>query len=170
MPSVMHNRFLGLPVYVWAVALAGGIVVGIYLRRRHMGTNAAVGGDSTGTDASGSDTSGTGDLTDFPQTGVAPAGGSAGFNEAPPPDWSVGPNANGHLDPAFAKLLRQQINKDVRNAERKEDRKKNKHAKPNPGGKNKKDPNTPKRTSTTHFPTTNHPVYPGGSPGGPPRR
>jgi hypothetical protein len=140
-----------LPVYVWAIAVAGGIVAGIYLRHRSaQGASAA--GDTSGTDAEGNDTSGQNtDATDLPDFGGT-TGGSAGFNEAPPPDWSVGPNANGHLDPAFAKLLRQQINKDVQRAEKNEDRNK----------KHKKHKKAPARPGGTR-------LYPGGNPNGPPR-
>lgn len=156
MPSVLHNRFLGLPVYVWAVALAGGIVAGIYLRHR-ASANAAGAGDSTGTDAMGNDTSGqASDSTNLPDFSGG-VGGSGGFNEAPPPDWSVGPNANGHLDPEMRKLIARQVAKDERRDERKEDRRENKR-KPKPGTGNQKDPHTPKRVATTHFPSTNHPL------------
>jgi len=157
-PSVLHNRILGLPVWVWGAALAGGIVAGIYLRHRASANAAGAASDTTGTDASGNDTSGqASDSTDLPDLGGSGvSGGSGGFNEAPPPDWSVGPNANGHLDPAMVKELRRDIRRDVRQAERDEDKKK-KHKKKNPSGGGH-----PARPGGTQ-------LYPGGSPSGPPR-
>jgi hypothetical protein len=163
MPTVLHNRILGIPVWVWGAALAGGIVAGIYLRRRSQ-ANAAVGGDTlpdVGTDAAGNDTSGVND-TGLPDSSFGPVGGSGGFNEAPPPDGSTGFNINGHLDPAIVAAINAQTDKRFKRDDKREDKKE--HHKRRPPHKSDNPNRSGGKSATTHFPT---PTVP--SPSGVPR-
>lgn len=156
-PPIAGKKIVGLPVWVWALAIGGGIIVGVYMRRRAAGTSAS---DTTATDASGSDMSGTasGDSANSPDFSGIDGSGGGGFNNAPPP---AAPPANARLDPAQAAELRKLLALEEAERNAKKNQKTRKRTKPKrppgggleafPGG----NPAGPPRVATTHFPQDN---------------
>lgn len=159
---LLKGKILGLPTYVWVAAIGGGIIVGIYLRRRAAnavsagGTTDATDGtlqDATGSDMSGTASGDTGLPSDFGGVGgAAPTGDSGGFSYAPGP---TRPPASDRIDPALLaeirKLEREQAEDNA------EDRKRKRSGTPHktqpPGTRPGTPPHTlnPPRTVTTHF-------------------
>lgn len=162
MPS-LHGKILGLPVWVWGVAIGGGIVAAIILRHRSQGSDASGGADindQTDIAPDGSSMSGvaSGDAGSGADFGGF-TGGSGGFNEAPPPAGSTGTATNSvHLDPAVLAAIRREIERDETNDKKLAAKRKRERNRPTgpPHRSPQRNPQAnggqPPRSATTHFP------------------
>lgn len=147
MEGMLTRRIGFLPAWAWGAIIGGGILAAMWWRSRSSGTAGAA--DGTATDATGADMSGTaaGDSSDIADIG--PSNPYGGFNDSPPPAY---PPPGARIDPALLKAVRN-LDRDVRKDEERRRRNTKRHKA------------APKRHP--HPPVRN---YPGGNPGGPPRR